>query len=135
MIKYADEIIKDIKNQTSQVDNDCINGEEFEKWLRRKSDMKNEKFKSLVVDTFNKYKESGNLVGILYGAVSTYGFSDISDINGFINSSASDMLYIKSRLTGLEVDVYEYDLVDYTIKESENTIDIKLRNKEVLVTY
>ena len=36
--------------------------------------MKDGKFKSLIVDAYRKYKEDGNLSGILYSAVSTYGF-------------------------------------------------------------
>ena len=53
--------------------------------------MKDGKFKSLVIDTYKR-----KLVGILYGAVSTYGFSDIKDIDGFVETSNPDMLYLKS---------------------------------------
>ena len=45
------------------------------------------------------------------------------------------MLYLKSKLTGTEIDIYEYDLVDYKIKSSESTIYVKLRNKEVPLMY
>jgi hypothetical protein len=47
--------------------------------------MKEGKFKNLVIDSYSKSKQEGNLVGIIYGAISTYGFSDILDINGFTN--------------------------------------------------
>ena len=97
--------------------------------------MKDGKFKSLIVDAYRKYKEDGNLSGILYSAVSTYGFSQIIDIEGLVESSGADMLYLKSKLTGTEIDIYEYDLVDYKIKSSESTIYVKLRNKEVPLMY
>lgn len=97
--------------------------------------MRDGKFKSLIIDTYKKYKADGNLSGILYGAISTYGFSQIVDIEGFVESSSADMLYLKSALTGVEVDIYEFDLVDYQIKSSENTIYVKLRNKEISLMY
>lgn len=39
-----------------------------------------------------KQKE-GNLVGIVYSAVSTYEFRDLVDVNSFVESINSDMLY------------------------------------------
>lgn len=97
--------------------------------------MKNEKFKQLVVDAYKKSKEGGNLVGIVYSAVSTYGFSELINIEEFAKVSAADMLHLKSKLTGEEVDIYEYDLVDYKIKNSESTIYVKLRNREVPLMF
>ena len=97
--------------------------------------MKNEKFKQLIVDTYKKSKEDGNLVGIVYSAVSTYGFSELINIEEFVENSAADMVHLKSKLTGTEVDVYEYDLVDYKIKNSESTIYVKLRNREVPLMF
>lgn len=38
--------------------------------------MKNEKFKNLILDAYEKFKE-GNIVGILYSTVSTHWFSDM----------------------------------------------------------
>lgn len=97
--------------------------------------MKKGTFKNLVIDAYKKSKE-GNLVGILYGAISTYGFSEIMDIEGFAENGNPDMLYLKSKLTGTEVDVYEWELEDYKMKESESIIYIKLKNKmEVELTY
>ena len=96
--------------------------------------MKNEKFQNLIVDAYKKSKE-GNLVGIVYSTVSTYGFSDLINIEEFVKVSAADMLHLKSKLTGEEVDIYEYDLVDYKIKNSESTIYVKLRNKEVQLMF
>ena len=97
--------------------------------------MNNGKFKNLIVDSYNKAKE-GNLVGIIYSAVSTYGFRDLIDINGFVDNCNPSMLYLKSKLTDTELDIYEWELEDYKIKSSENTIYVKLKNKmEVGLMY
>lgn len=96
--------------------------------------MKNEKFKNLIIDAYKKSKD-GFLVGIVYSAVSTYGFSTITDIEGFVNNSPADMLYLKSKLTDTEIDIYEFNFVDYRIKESESTIYVKLKNKEVALMF
>ena len=90
--------------------------------------MKNGKFTNLILDAYKKSSE-GNLVGILYNAISTHGFSDIKDIDGFVKKCNPDMLYLKSTLTGNEIDVYAWELENYTVKESERTIYIKCRNK------
>lgn len=96
--------------------------------------MKDGKFKQLILDAYNKSSE-GNLVGILYNAVLIQGFSSIKDIEGFVNCNP-DMLYLKSRLTGNEIDVYEWELENYKVKENENTIYIKCKNKmEVALMY
>ena len=63
--------------------------------------MENEIFKKLILDAYKK-SSKGNLVGILYNAVSTYGFSDMKDIDGFVKNCNTDMLYLKSKLTGNE---------------------------------
>ena len=98
-------------------------------------DIQTKKFKKLIVEAYNRAKE-GNLVGIVYCALSTHGFSDIRDINKFVNDRNPDMLYIKSKLTDREIDIYKWELEDYKIKESERTIYIKLKNKnEIRVMY
>lgn len=94
--------------------------------------MKDGIFKNLVVDAYNKH----NLVGILYGATSTYGLSDLTNFEEFLNVSNPDMLHLKSILTGAEIDVYEWELENYKIKNSESTIYIKLKNRpEVALMY
>lgn len=111
-----------------------LGNEAFKVW---KDDYMNNgnKFKSLIVDTYNKAKE-GNLVGIVYSAVSTYGFRDLKDINGFAENINSDMLYLKSKLTDIEVDIYKWELEDYKIKSNESTIYVKLSNKpEIALMY
>lgn len=97
--------------------------------------MSDEKFRSLIVDAYNKAKE-GNLVGIVYSAVSTHGFRNLIDVNGFAENTNADMLYLKSKLTDTEVDIYKWELEDYKIKSSESTIYVKLKNKmEVALMY
>lgn len=97
--------------------------------------MKNEKFKQLIVDTYKISKTSKNLIGIVYGPISTYGFSDLVNIEKFAETSGAEMLYLKSKSSNTEVDVYEYDLVDYEINNSDRTIRIKLRNKEAVLMF
>jgi hypothetical protein len=97
--------------------------------------MKNEKFKQLIVDTYKISKTSKNLIGIVYGPISTYGFSDLINIEKFAETIGTEMLYLKSKSSNTEVDVYEYDLVDYEINNSDRTICIKLRNKEAVLMF
>lgn len=39
----------------------------------------------------------------------------------------SDILYLKSKLTDTEIDIYKWELEDYKIKSSESTIYVKLK--------
>ena len=52
-----------------------------------------------------------------------------------VSKSMSNVMDLKSKLTGEEVDIYEHDLVDYKIKNSESTIYVKLRNREVPLMF
>ena len=90
--------------------------------------MKDGIFRNLILDAYKKSSE-GNLVGILYNAVSTHGFSDIKNIDGFVKNCNLDMLYLKSKLTGNEIDVYEWELENSKVKESDHTIYLKCKNK------
>lgn len=90
--------------------------------------MKDGKFKELIKDAYKKSIE-GNLSGVLYGAISTYGFSDITNIDDFVNVCNPDMLHLKSIHTEEEVDIYSWELENYKVKNSEHTIYIKLKNK------
>lgn len=93
--------------------------------------MKDGRFKELVLASYEKAQE-GNLVGILYGAVSTYGFSDLVDIEKFVKVGNPDMLHLKSKLTDTEADIYEWQLENFKVKSSESTIYVKLKNKSEL---
>lgn len=91
--------------------------------------MQDSQFKRLIVDSYKKSKE-GNLVGVLHGASLTCGFSDISDINEFVDLCNPDMLHIRSRSAKTEADVYLWELEDYKIKSSENMIYVKLKTRK-----
>lgn len=85
-------------------------------------------FKDLIVEAYKKSKE-GNLVGTLYGAISTSSFSDIQDIEEFLEIGTTDMLHLQSTVTGMEEDIYERTLENYKVKAGERTIYVKLKNK------
>lgn len=98
--------------------------------------MKDCKFKSLVIDAYNLKQNSNNLVGILYNAISTHGFNDIIDIQDYMDNLNPDMLHLKSKVNNVEIDIYEYELENYTIKNSEQTLYVKLKNKsEIAVMF
>lgn len=98
--------------------------------------MKNQKFKNLLKDTYKLAMKDKNLVGILYSAIATYGFSELINFEEFVEKIMIDMMHLKSKLTNTEIDVYEWELEDYKIKHSENTIYIKLKNRpEVAIMY
>ena len=46
-----------------------------------------------------------------------------------------DMVYVKSLLTDMEVEAYDFTFKNFTIKESESTIYILTKNKEVPIMY
>lgn len=95
--------------------------------------MKNKKFIDLLIDSYTIAQNNPYLVGIIYSPVSTYGFSEITDIKTFANNSAADMLYLESVPNNTSIDIYEYDLVDYVI--NEHNINITLRNKTINLTF
>lgn len=88
--------------------------------------MEEGKFKELIKDVYKKSKE-GNLSGVLYGAVSTCGLSDITNIDDFVNVCNPDMLHLKSILSEEEIDIYSWELEFYKVKE--HTIYIKLKSR------
>lgn len=91
--------------------------------------MKDGKFKELIRTCYNK-RDTNNLTMLLYGAISTTSVYDITDIDGYLNSCADDMLYLSSRIDRTEVDVYSYDLENYHVDELGKIIFIKLKNKD-----
>lgn len=95
--------------------------------------MKTKQFQQLLVDCYKIAKRNPNLIGVIYSAISTYGFSEIADIETFAKNSAADMLHLESKRTHTEIDVYEYNLINYTIKDAN--ICIKLRNKTITLEF
>lgn len=53
----------------------------------------------------------------------------ILDINKFVEISNPDMLHLRSKLTDVEADIYKWELENFKVKNSENTIYVKLKNK------
>jgi hypothetical protein len=56
-------------------------------------------------------------------------FSDIADINKYMDIGQSDMLLLKSRKTNQEVEIYEWKLKDYKIEN--DILCIELDNKNI----
>lgn len=97
--------------------------------------MKSEIFGNLILKAYEKSKE-GNLIGVLCDENSSMQFSNIEDIDGVMKESNFVTLYLKSKLTGNEINVCKSELENCKIKESESTIYIKCKNKmEVGVMY
>lgn len=97
--------------------------------------MRDGKFKELVKVCYTKSKENNGLLGLLYGAISTVNFIDIDDISSFVEKMNPDMLHLKSMPTGVEKDIYEWELKDFKVKEGESTIYVLLKNGEVGFMY
>lgn len=104
--------------------------------------MKDCKFKQLVINTYNDSKNRtfnkqefgitatyNNYFGIIYGAISQTSFSDILDIDKYMDIGQSDMLLLVSRKTSQEVEIYEWKLKDYKFKE--DILYIELDNKSI----
>jgi hypothetical protein len=101
--------------------------------------MKDCKFKQLILDTYKDCKERtytkeqfgitttyGNYFGILYNPISTDSFNDIIDIDKYMDLVNLDMMYLCSRITNEEIEIYSWDLEDYEIKD--DTLIIKWNN-------
>lgn len=91
--------------------------------------MKDCKFKQLIIDIYSDHKnrtfdkiEMGykvtynNYFGLLYNAISTDGLEDIININKYMDIANPDMLMLHSRITNEEIEIYQWDLKDYKIK-------------------
>ena len=89
------------------------------------------KFDKLVEKIYDIWKENeSGLVCILYDALSKVSFRDIRDIKGYLNSGDVDCIYIKSLLTGTEVQIYACNMNKMTIRTYQNMISIKKGNLE-----
>jgi len=86
-------------------------------------------FKRLIQDSYKLRKEYGGLSGIMYGAISSVGFSEVSDIEEYTGACNIDMLYLQNGQTEESISVYEWELENYKIKRSERRIYIKLNGK------
>lgn len=98
--------------------------------------MNNKHFKNLIKNTYELSKLKNNLIGILYNATQNYSFSQLINFDEFIETIKIDMLYLKSKLNNTEIDIYAWELEYYKIKDEENIICIKVKNKpEINIKY
>lgn len=105
--------------------------------------MKDCKFKQLIIDTYKDSKNRtftknelgitltyNNYFGMLYNVTSTDSFNDISDIEKYMDIVNPDMLLLCSRTHYSEIEVYNWQLVDYKIEDDK--LYVQLKNKEVI---
>lgn len=108
---------------------------EIQRNEKQKMHREEKKFKRLILQIYNE-AERGKLIGIIYAGTITYKISDLKDIDEVMEGSNFDRLYLKSKLTNTEIDIYKWELEDYNIKRYENKIFIRLKNKmEVELKY
>lgn len=93
------------------------------------------KMQDLIKDAY-KLSKAGNIIGICHTACSAIGFKDIPEdkIDEFIDGTV-EMLYLKSLLTGTDIQIYEYELKDYKIKNSEEVLYILTTHGETRLMY
>ncbi|MBN1076032.1 hypothetical protein DVV91_17055 [Clostridium botulinum] len=101
--------------------------------------MKDCKFKQLILDVYGDWKSRSfekiefgckctynNYFGFLYNAVSTDSLDKIIDINKYMDIANPDMLMLHSRITNEEIEIYQWDLKDYTIKN--DVLNVQFNN-------
>ena len=101
------------------------------------------RFKQLIIDTYKDSKNRtftknefgailtyNNYFGMLYNVISTDCFSDITDIENYLNMANPDMLLLYSRTNCNELEIYNSRLVDYKIENDK--LHVQLRNREVI---
>lgn len=99
--------------------------------------MTNPKMKNLIVTLYKKCLPGKNIICSLYTPLRTISLFDIEsedELHDLLNLSI-DMVYVKSLLTDMEVEAYEFNFNNFVLKESESTIYILTRNKEVPIMY
>lgn len=83
-----------------------------------------------------KLHKAGHLVCILYNPTMTVSFSEINDEElEKLLEFKWDMLYIKSIPTDTEIQIYENELKNYKIKQSEETLFILTNRGETRLMY
>ena len=94
------------------------------------------KFQDLIKDAY-KLSKGGFLVGIIYTTSTNTGFKDIKEdqIDNFVDTRHIDMLYLKSTLGDVEMQIYENEFKDYKIKQSESTLYILTTKGETPLMY
>ena len=91
---------------------------------------------NLIRDAY-KLSKAGNLIGLIYSSGKTLGFNDFiseEDLEKVMNIKW-DMLYLKSIPTDTEIQIYENELKNYTIKKSEETLYVLTNKGETRLMY
>lgn len=93
------------------------------------------KMQDLIKDAY-KLSKAGNLIGICHTAMSAVGFKDIPEdkIDEFVDNKV-EMLYLKSMLTNTEIQIYENELKNYKIKNSEEVLYVLTTSGETRLMY
>lgn len=90
----------------------------------------------LIRDAY-KLSKAGNLIGLIYSSGKTLGFKDFAsedDLEKVMNIKW-DMLYLKSIPTDTEIQIYDYELKNYTIKHSDETLYVLTTHGETRLMY
>lgn len=89
----------------------------------------------LIRDAYKLYK-AGHLVCIMYNPTRSVSFSEINDEDlEKLLEFKWDMLYIKSIPTDTEIQIYENELKNYKIKQSEETLFVLTNKGEIRLMY
>jgi len=99
--------------------------------------MTNPKMKNLILTLYKKCLPGKNIICSLYTPLRTISLFDIEseeELHDVLNLSI-DMVYVKSLLTDMEVEAYDFTFKNFTLKESESTIYILTKTKEVPIMY
>ncbi len=92
----------------------------------------NTKFIDFLKELYRPYK-SHNMCIILYNCISTVSYNNFDsdiDLIEFLDKTMPEMVYIKSLIDDKEYQIYEDDLVNYTIDNFKNIIYIQLKNNK-----
>lgn len=94
------------------------------------------KFEELIRDVY-KLSKSRNLIGILHGTAINIGFKGITDedLDKLTEHHKWDMLYLKSIPTDTEIQIYEYELKDFKVNTSEETLYVLTTHGETRLKY
>ena len=89
----------------------------------------------LIRDAY-KLSKAGYLIGIMYNSGKSVGFSEIDEEElEKLLELKWDMLYLKSTPTDTEIQIYEDELKNYTIKKSEETLFVLTNKGETRLMY
>lgn len=91
-------------------------------------------FNKFIENLYTKWQR-GNLVVILYTAMSSDEFSKITDIKGYLNSCIVDCVYIKSLKNQEEIQIYSWDLPNIKIATRNDTMTITKNKCKVKIQF